>query len=171
MLITEQCDEHNISTVFNGTNKINSLRLLQYEPDDKYHSSRELSKLTDGFSNLPTFHTYLRTFIKNQKEQQICNGKSYEISVDENGKYELKYKSNNDLPISLSESERILTNFLCFLQTVEFWRKFEEIRNIHAVKKPLIIKNLLERLDESINVESIINQTISLNRQIILLTA
>jgi hypothetical protein len=72
--------------------------------------------------------------------------------------------------VCLSESEQILFRYLCFLRTAEFWRGFEEIRNLHGVKKPLIIKDFLERLDESIDTSSIINRTMELGRQVIILT-
>jgi hypothetical protein len=55
------------------------------------------------------------------------------------------------------------------LRTAEFWRGFEEIRDLHGVNKPLIIKDFSERLDESIDTKAIIDRTVKLGRQVIVL--
>ena len=60
--------------------------------------------------------------------------------------------------------------FLCFLRTAEFWRGFEEIRNLHSIKKPLLISGFLEKLDESIDVRELLLRTEKLKRQTILIT-
>jgi hypothetical protein len=70
----------------------------------------------------------------------------------------------------LSESERMMFKFLCFLRTAEFWNGFEEIRNLHSVKKPLLIRGFLEKLDESIDVRELLLRTEKLKRQTILIT-
>jgi hypothetical protein len=41
---------------------------------------------------------------------------------------------------------------------------------LHGIKKPLIIKDFLERLDESIDTKDIIDRTVKLGRQVIILT-
>ena len=46
----------------------------------------------------------------------------------------------------------------------------EELRNLHGVKKPLMIMNFLERLDESINIQDLLERTSLLKRQVLLLT-
>jgi hypothetical protein len=74
------------------------------------------------------------------------------------------------MSVCLSESEQVLFRYLCFLRTAEFWRGFEELRNLHGIKKPLIIKDFLERLDESIDTKDIIDRTVKLGRQVIILT-
>jgi hypothetical protein len=56
------------------------------------------------------------------------------------------------------------------LKTAEFWRGFEELRNLHGVKKPLIVGNFLERIDEMVDVSEILKRTMTLNRQVVLLT-
>ena len=87
-----------------------------------------------------------------------------------NGKYAVKHGSDGDFPVVLSETERTLFRYLCFLRTAEFWRGFEELRNLHGIKKPLIIKDFLNRLDESVDSEDLLRRTQKLGRQVIILS-
>jgi hypothetical protein len=86
------------------------------------------------------------------------------------GRYDVRHKHYEGAPVCLSESEQMLFRYRCFLRTAEFWRGFEDLRNLHGVKKPLIIKDFLERIDESIDTSSIINRTMELGRQVIIFT-
>ena len=43
------------------------------------------------------------------------------------------------------------------------------MRNLHGIKKPFIIKDFLKRLDESIDTKEIIDRTLALGRQVIVL--
>jgi hypothetical protein len=74
------------------------------------------------------------------------------------------------MSVFLSESEQTLFRYLCFLRTAEFWQGFEELRNLHSVKKPILTRDFLERLDESIDTQNVLERTKRLNRQIIMLT-
>jgi hypothetical protein len=76
----------------------------------------------------------------------------------------------DEVPVFLSASDRTLFRYLCFLRTAEFWHGFESLRNLHEAGKPLVIRDFLERLDESINVGTLLERTAKLNRQIIILT-
>ena len=60
--------------------------------------------------------------------------------------------------------------YLCFLNIAEFWSDIESIRNLHHIEKPLLIKNFLEYLDESAEIEKLIKRTIALGRQVIIVT-
>ena len=89
--------------------------------------------------------------------------------LKKDGKYAVRYKGDNDIPVFLSESEQTLFRYLCFLRTAEFWQGFEELRTLHALKKPLLVKDFLSRLDESINIENLLKRTTELERQVIIL--
>ena len=60
--------------------------------------------------------------------------------------------------------------YICFLNIAEFWSDIESIRNINYVKNPLVIKNLIECLDESAEIENLIKRTLMLKRQMIFVT-
>ena len=168
--LCSHCAEHDLSDIFDGNEDTMLLRFLQYANEDQYYAPRELAKQTEGISTLRAFRLYLRTFIKNFKGETIREGKHYEIVLKPNGRYAVKHRIDGDLPVLLSESERTLFRYLCFLRTAEFWRGFEDIRNLHGIKKPLIIKDFLNRLDESIDVKDLLRRTGELGRQVIILS-
>ena len=123
-----------------------------------------------SLSNIKAFRRYLRDFPDNFEPELLRGGKDYEIFLKKNGRYAVRHRSDGSVTNALSESERVLFRYLCFLRTAEFWAGFEEIRNIHAIKKPLIISGFLERLDESIDVGDLLHRTEKLTRQAILIT-
>jgi hypothetical protein len=143
---------------------------IQYLDEDRYYSSGDLSKCTDRLSEIKAFRSYLKTFIKDFKPETIRDGKRYELYLKKDGRYAVRYKGDNDMPVFLSESEQTLFRYLCFLRTAEFWQGFEELRNLHSVKKPILTRDFLERLDESIDTQNVLERTKRLNRQIIMLT-
>ena len=71
---------------------------------------------------------------------------------------------------AISQTEEKLFLYICFLNIAEFWNDIESIRNLHNVTKPLLIKNFLEYLDESAEIENLIKRTLTLNRQVIIAT-
>ena len=146
------------------------MRFLKYINEDLYYSPHELARATDGFSNVKAFRRYLRSFIDNFKPELLRDGKGYEIIIEKNGNYAVKCRVNGSVTSILSESERMLFRYLCFLRTAEFWHGFEELRNLHVIKKPLLISGFLEKLDESIDVRELLCRTDKLKRQTILLT-
>ena len=100
----------------------------------------------------------------------IREGKRYELYLESSGKYVVRHVDDNGCSVFLSESEETLFRYLCFLKTAEFWHGFEELRNLNGIKKPLIVEGFLERLDESIDVSDLLQRTLRLKRQLILLT-
>ena len=170
LYMTSQSVEQDLSEIFEHRDKDIFLKCIQYVNEDLYYPSHELSLRTDGLSDFKTFRSYLRRFLKNFTPESIRDGKQYEIVLEQSGRYGVRCKSDENLPVSLSEAEQTLFRYLCFLRTAEFWRGFEQIRNIHGITRPLIVKDFIEHLDEYIDVGDIIKRTASLNRQVFLLT-
>ena len=168
LYLTSHCTEQDLCEVFNKDTEKMFFKPIQYLDEDRYYSPRDLSKSTDRLSETNAFRSYLKTFIKDFKSETIRDGKRYELYLKKDGRYAVRYTGENDMPVFLSESEQTLFRYLCFLRTAEFWRGFEELRNIHAIKKPILIGDFLERLDESIDLEDILERTKELNRQIII---
>ena len=157
--------EQDLCEVFSGREETVLLRFLRYENEDLYYCARELSAKTGGMSDLKVFRAYLKSFIKNFEPEILRDGKQLEMILEKNGRYAVRYRSTNSLSYDLSESEKVLFRYLCFLKTAEFWRGFEELRDMHAIKKPLIITNFLERLDESIDTAPLFERAKRLERQ------
>ena len=141
LYLTSHCIEHDLADVFREDPEDYFCRALRYADEDRYFRPRELSKLTDGFSDVKTFRSYLRSFVKDFQPEPIREGKRYEFVLRENGRYGVRYSDDESLPVYLSESEQTLFRYLCFLKTAEFWHGFEELRNLHAIKKPLLVKD------------------------------
>lgn len=165
LYLSSHCEEHDLSDIFIGNEKHAFLRILNYlnEPEmpDRYD---------DGLLHIKAFRSYAFDYVQNFKPEPLREGKRYEIVLEKNGLYGVRYMDDGEQPVYLSESEQMLFRYLCFLKAAEFWQGFEEIRNLHSVKKPFIIKDFLERLDESIDVAELFSRTLKLGRQIIILT-
>ena len=169
LYLTSHCAEQDLCDVFDKDVQKMFFKPIQYLDEDRYYSSGDLSKCTDRLSETKAFRSYLKAFIKDFKSEIIRDGKRYELYLKKDGKYAVRYKGDNDIPVFLSESEQTLFRYLCFLRTAEFWQGFEELRNLHALKKPLLVKDFLSRLDESINIENLLQRTTELERQAIIL--
>ncbi len=169
LYLTSHCAEQDLCDVFDKDVQKMFFKPIQYLDEDRYYSSGDLSKCTDRLSETKAFRSYLKAFIKDFKSEIIRDGKRYELYLKKDGKYAVRYKGDNDMPVFLSESEQTLFRYLCFLRTAEFWQGFEELRNLHALKKPLLVKDFLSRLDESINIENLLKRTTELERQVIIL--
>ena len=169
LYLTSHCAEQDLCDVFDKDAKKTFFKPIQYLDEDRYYSPSDLSKRTDRLSETKAFRSYLKTFIKDFKSETIRDGKRYELYLKKDGRYAVRYKGDNDMPVFLSESEQTLFRYLCFLRTAEFWQGFEELRNLHALKKPLLVKDFLSRLDESINIENLLKRTTELERQVIIL--
>ena len=162
---SSHCAEHDLSDVFNGNEKHAFLRILNYLNDPEI-----LNRSVDGLLHIRAFRSYAFDYVQSFKPEPLREGKRYEIVLEKNGLYGVRHMDDGEQPVYLSESEKTLFRYLCFLKTAEFWQGFEEIRNLHSVKKPFIIKDFLERLDESIDVSELFDRTLSLGRQMIVLT-
>ena len=169
LYLTSHCAEQDLCEVFDKETEKMFFKPIQYLDEDHYYSPSDLSKYTDRLSETKAFRSYLKTFIKDFKSETIRDGKRYELYLKKDGRYAVRYTGENDMPVFLSESEQTLFRYLCFLRTAEFWRGFEELRNIHAIKKPLLIKDFFSRLDEAINIENLLQRTMRLERQAIIL--
>ena len=169
LYLTGHSCEQDLADVFSGDEGESSCRFLRYANEDLYYSKGELSRVTDGLSSIKAFRRYLHDFLDNFRPEPLRDGKRYEIFLSKSGRYAVRYKDGDSTTV-LSESEKMLFKYLCFLRTAEFWHGFEELRNLHGIKKPLLISGFLERLDESIDVRELLLRTENLGRQVILIT-
>ena len=170
LYLCSHCPEQDLSDIFEGDENKMFLKFLQYANEDMYYAPKELAKMTDGVSEIRAFRAYLRDFIRNFKSEAIRPGRQYEIILKKNGVYDVKRNDDSDFPPKLSQSEETLFKYLCFLRTAEFWRGFEELRNLNGIKKPLLVKDFLYRLDDSIDINKLLHRADNLNRQVIILS-
>lgn len=163
------CREQDAIDCFNGLDKTVSSRLYQYKNSKDLSICHRLEDETGYYSETKTFRTQLIRYIKNFRPEPINHRKKHLITVDQHGRFQTTYPGIPE-PVCLSETEEKLFRYICFLNIAEFWSDIETIRDLHHEKKPLLIQNFLEYLDESTDIRHLIKRTIQLQRQIIMLT-
>jgi hypothetical protein len=161
------CEEQNGAELFGGWEPYIHLRLCDYCDQDFWDV---LSDRTDRLIDTKTFHRYLYNYIRSFVPEPINSKKNYLASVNQQGKFEV-ILPGFDGEIHLSETEKRLFSYSCFLNVAEFWAGFEVMRDLHHEKKPLLIQDFLEYLDEGADISGLIARTQKLHRQIIILTS
>ena len=170
LYLTTQSHEQDAAAVFTGE-EATQPRFLRYADEDRYFPEKRLSRATDGLSDVKAFRRYLRSFIENFAPELLRDGKTYEMFIERGGSYAVRCRIDGKITQDLSETESMIFRYLCFLRTAEFWHGFEEIRNLHAIKKPMIISGFLERLDKSIDVCDFLGRAVRIQDQTILITS
>jgi len=161
------CLEQDTIDGFDGQDKTLPMRLHWYRNYDD--APAEVSSRTESRIELKTFRAQLLAYIKSFQPEPINCKKNYFTMISPDGRFEV-FDSGVSEKIHLSETEEKLFLYVCFLNVAEFWTVIEKIRDLHHEKKPLIIQNFLEFLDESTDVSALVARTIKLHRQIIILT-
>ena len=144
------------------SHRLNKYLRLIYQNDNVFF------KHTNSFSSTRTFRAFITQYIKHFKPIRLRENRDYYLVLKQNGVFAV-YKGDSDESADLSENERMLSSYLCYLSLADFWERAERIRNLNTVTKPLVISDFMERLDESINTFEILNRTNRLSRQTILL--
>ena len=150
---------------FNGADKTLTRQLCRYRhrPDPK------LSRRTNSFTDTKLFCAYLHRYIRTFQPQPVNAPKEYHIALDPEGKF-IPIIPGCPGKVGLSETEQKLFHYICFLNLAEFWADLETLRDLHHEKKPLLVYNFLEYLDESTDLQTILTRTQNLSRQTLLLT-
>lgn len=167
--LLSHCLEQDVIEQFDGRDKSVPLRLCWYHNAEDYQPPGALAKNSDSIATTKTFRSRLAKYIKAFKPELINNQKEYRVGVNKDGKFDIYYPGIN-ADLCLSETEEKLFLFICFLNIAEFWSDIESIRNLHHIEKPLLIKNFIEYLDESVDIENLIKRTVMLGRQVIIVT-
>ena len=161
------CEEQNGAELFGGWEPYIHLRLCDYCDWD----ARDfLSDRTDRLIDTKTFHRYLLGYIRSFVPEPLGSKKNYLVSINQQGKFEVMLPGFEG-EIHLSETEKRLFSYICFLNVAEFWAGFEKMRDLHHEKKPLLIQDFLEFLDEGADISGLLTRTQKLHRQIIILTS
>jgi hypothetical protein len=162
-LFDQSREEDNICFYKNGKFKNFPARLSEYKDFEFFYTKNRFSRETNGACLSRTFRGKLTEYIRNFKPQKLNPNKAFHMKINENGEFFVD--GNPDL----SASEANLFDFLCFLNIIEFWENFEEIKDLNHIKKPIVITELFEMIDESIPKDFILKRLENLNRQIFLI--
>lgn len=167
--LISHCTEQDTIDNFDGRDNSFSLRLCWYRDSDDYEAPKDLHSRSNYVVSTKTFRSHLIRYIKAFEPEPINNIKNYKATINNQGKFEVVYPGVSG-EILLSETEEKLFLYICFLNIAEFWADVENIRNMHHEKKPLIIKNFIEFLDQTTDIDGLIARTTKLGRQVIILT-
>lgn len=167
--LISHCTEQDTIDNFDGRDNSFPLRLCWYKGCDGYEIPKDLHSRSNYVISTKTFRSHLIRYIKTFEPEPINNIKNYKATINNQGKFEVEYPGVSD-EIPLSETEEKLFWYICFLNVAEFWEDIEKIRDLHHEKKPLLIKNFLEFLEQSTDIDSLIVRTVQLGRQVIILT-
>lgn len=162
-LLHQSREEDALCFYKNGKFKNFSARLSEYKDFEFFYTKNRFSRETNGACLSRTFRAKLAEYIRNFKPQKLNPSKGFYMRINENGEF---YVEGNP---DLSASEVNLFDFLCFLNIIEFWESFEEIKDLNHIKKPIVITELFEMIDESISRDFILKRLENLNRQIFLI--
>lgn len=161
------CPEQDALDTFDGQDTTLPLRLLWYRNCEK--APGDLSDRTESRTDLKIFRAQLLRYIQSFQPEPIHCKKNYLLSMTPEGRFAV-HRPGGSGEVFLSETEEKLFRYLCFLNTAEFWTEVEKLRDLHHEKKPLVIQNFVERLDESVDIRGLMARTARLQRQIVILT-
>ena len=87
-------------------------------------------------------------------------------ALNTNGSFSVISDSNR---FDLSEQEKAIFNYICHLKALSLWDGFEEIRNFHYIKKPIIARLFSPNRKKTNSEEEFIEKT-NVGRQVIAFT-
>ncbi|MBQ5656912.1 MAG: hypothetical protein IIV14_05755 [Bacteroidaceae bacterium] len=163
------CPEQDAVEHFDGQNKTLPMQLYLYRNCGEHDLGADLSDRTAQLADTQTFRSHLARYLKTFRPEPINCRKKYQAALNSQGKFEVVDPGLSG-EVYLSETEEKLFLYICFLNITEFWMDIERIRDLHHEKKPLLIRNFLEYLDESADISSLIARTLKTKRQVILMT-
>ena len=161
------CPEQDATDSFDGQDKTLPLRLCWYR--NCADAPENMSDKTDSLTDTKTFRCHLIGYIKAFQPEPINCKKNYLTAISPEGRFAV-FDPGRSGDVRLSETEEKLFLYICFLNIAKFWTDIERIRDLHHEKKPLVIWNFLEFLDESTDISALVARTVKLHRQIIILT-
>lgn len=160
------CPEQDAVEIFDGQDKTIPQYLCRYRDRE---GEDDLSAKTQRLADTKTFRRYLLQYIKDFRPEPINTEKRYQVTLAPTGKFRAVHP---DVPgeIHLSETEEKLFRYVCFLNVAAFWADIEKIRDLHHERKPLLIRNFLEYLDVSTDIDGLLVRSMQFQRQIMILS-
>ncbi len=117
--------------------------------------------------NTKTFRTLAARHVKSFIPEPINNRAGYGLRPTPEGRFILCGRQGREVS-AMSETERKLFLYACFLNAVSFWEHVQELHDLHHERKPLLVTRFLEFLDPTADIGGLIKRTQQLDRQIII---
>ena len=164
--IVKKSAEESFVTNFEDKSKQNYPLRLAFYKDCKYYFKGRFSEMTNGVGVTRSFQAFLSSFIKDFEPEQINKEKDLWLNLKETGEFVVTKCEAGEEITDFSEDDFLKYNLLCFMNLVEFWDEFNEIRNINTIKTPVVIK-LPDSCDFAL--DYYIARTRKINKQILFL--
>lgn len=143
------CMEEDDLIFITGLNPSIKDRLRNYLDEERFFSPISLVTRTKGFSKTRTFKKWLRGYIKNSTYEVLDEEKKQVVVLQGDGTFEVICNTDNsEKQVELSKDNEMIFVFMCHLKALELWDGFEKIRDMHYVKKPIIIRDFWEYFSE-----------------------
>ncbi len=142
-------------------------RLCAYKDPALCDTDGTHAALTEGFSRTRCFRKLTNDYIRQFAPVRLREGKDCYLNLLKDGSFAALNKEGQPLG-GMSESENVLYHCHCFLHLANFWTKAQAVRDLHQHPFPLILSDLLERLDESIDVSDLLAKANALEQQVFL---
>ncbi len=168
--LVRQCrEEQDVSWFSHANANLYPSYFQRYRDTELFYKTGEFFSLTDGTGETRTFRSLLTEFISQFRPERLIPLKEYEIFLDKNGCFTVSNPKHPGQDACLSESDRLLFEYRCFLYINEFWSTVECIRDLHHEWPPVIISGLLEYLDPYVaDSGEYMEKTARLGRQVFL---
>ena len=151
----------------------------KYEPRLKYsdllsaYKRRDFDEQKEPLllwqSKEKAFRVLLNEYIIGFKSRQISEKKNLYLDVTPQGKFiAIKKAGYKPINYDLSASERMLFDFLCFVEINKFRQFVNGVKDFNHKEKPLILVNFPKYLDENFDYISFLRKQ-KLNRKIIII--
>ena len=143
-----------------------SQKLAEYRKALQEENRQEFSERTDGAGTTQTFRRELKNFCYGFLPQPIRIEKQLLLTLGEDGAFLAKDVRPR---MDLSATEEVLMQYLCFLEVNRFWNEVQKLMG-RTAKKPLFISALPDHIDYCVDLASLLEQALELNRQVFLFT-
>ncbi len=140
-------------------------RLFRYRDMAQYDETHAFAARTKGYSTTDSFRRFVKEYIRSFSPILLRQGKPFKLQLSQKGVFTVQNEQGDECRC-LSESEQTMMRYLCFLYLTDFWSKACSLRDLHYIDKPLLIADLLEFLDDSIDPNSVLDHARFTNRQV-----
>ena len=172
----ELCTEHYLDLVEESEEGFYIRHFEEYKKETYPHKLKnyrtfvdeeldEFADKTDGVGVTRGFRNYMASFIRTFKPELLVKGKPYILLLNKRGEFCVENIYCPGERALLSENEETIYHYLCYLQLSKFWSSVECMKNQNHLALPLIVDGFLDRLDESMDKNALIDKALNLNRQ------
>lgn len=111
---------------------------------------------------------YRDRFISAFQPQRLRPEKNYWLQLENDGRFTVRLGLQGEEITWLSETENQIYHYLCFLHSLRFRDGMVCDSDENTLKFPILIRDFLNRLDESVRPTPLLQQADSLGRQVLI---